>query len=104
MPTINVICRDGSQMKFQAAVGISLMEALRDAGVDDIRALCGGCCSCATCHVFVLEGIEQFAPMGSNEAEMLDCSLYRSEISRLACQLQLDANSEGLCVEVAPEE
>jgi 2Fe-2S ferredoxin len=29
------------------------MEVLRDHGFDDLLALCGGCCSCATCHVFV---------------------------------------------------
>ncbi|MCK9817903.1 ferredoxin [Pseudomonas chlororaphis] len=104
MPTINVICRDGGQMQVRAPVGISLMEALRDAGVDDVRALCGGCCSCATCHVFVLQGAEHLAPMGSDEADMLDCSLYRRDTSRLACQLNLDASSEGLCVEVAPDE
>jgi 2Fe-2S ferredoxin len=33
--------------------GRTVMEVIRDAGFDELLALCGGCCSCATCHVYV---------------------------------------------------
>lgn len=56
----------------------SLMEAIREGGVDEILALCGGCCSCATCHVFVDEAfLDRLPPMSEDEDELLDSSAYR---------------------------
>jgi ferredoxin, 2Fe-2S len=51
MPTIQVINRDGSARSVEAQTGLSLMEVIRDAGFDELLALCGGCNSCATCHM-----------------------------------------------------
>ena len=53
MTTINVISRDGSTKAVTAEPGQSLMELIRDAGFDELLAMCGGCRSCATCHVIV---------------------------------------------------
>lgn len=80
------------------------MENLRDSGVGDITALCGGCCSCATCHVFVLEGNESLPPLSSDEGDILEGSLFRRTNSRLACQVQIEDAFDGLVIEIAPEE
>ena len=104
MTMISVVCRDGARVELSANPGISLMETLRDSGVGDVTALCGGCCSCATCHVFVLEGSEFLPPLGSEEGDMLDSSLFRRENSRLACQVQIEASLKELTIEIAPEE
>ena len=53
MPTITVTTRDGHTRAIEATVGKSLMENLRNGGIEEVLALCGGCCSCATCHVHV---------------------------------------------------
>ena len=53
MPELNVITRDGTKHAIQASSDGNVMEAIRDAGFDELLALCGGCCSCATCHVHV---------------------------------------------------
>ena len=53
MPKINVIDRSGASTEVEADNGLSLMEIIRDDGFDELLALCGGCCSCATCHVHV---------------------------------------------------
>ena len=45
MPNLIVTTRDGTEREIAAAAGLSLMEAIRDAGVDEMLALCGGCCS-----------------------------------------------------------
>jgi 2Fe-2S ferredoxin len=45
MINLRVIRRDGSEQQVLAQAGINLMEALRDSGIDDLLALCGGCCS-----------------------------------------------------------
>ena len=53
MATLLVTTRDGTQHEIAAETGASVMQAIRDAGIDELYALCGGCMSCATCHVHV---------------------------------------------------
>ena len=52
MATINVKDREGKIHSLKADNGLKIMEIIRDAGLD-IEAACGGCCACATCHVYV---------------------------------------------------
>lgn len=104
MPTIHVITREGQQLAVEAKSGHSVMETLRDGGVDEILALCGGCCSCATCHVQVDPAwINRVGPPGADEDDLLDTSDHRTATSRLACQIHVDDALDGLTVTVAPE-
>jgi ferredoxin, 2Fe-2S len=81
------------------------MQAIRDAGVYELLALCGGVCSCATCHVYVDTGfVSAIPPMGSDENDLLDGTSHRKEASRLSCQFLLSADLEGLRVTIAPED
>ena len=105
MPAIHVTKRDGSTKTIEGTTGHSLMEVLRDNGVDEVLALCGGCCSCATCHVFV-EG-DWFAktpPVSEDENDLLDSSDTRQANSRLSCQVPITADLDGMEVTVAPED
>jgi 2Fe-2S ferredoxin len=97
--------RDGEMITVTAKPGISLMEALRDEGCDELLALCGGCCSCATCHVY-LEPLEsaQLPAMSTDEDELLDSSTYRTAKSRLSCQIKLKESLMDLKVTIAPED
>ena len=52
MTNIYVKDRQGNTQELQAEAGLTLMEIIRDAGLD-IEAACGGCCACATCHVYI---------------------------------------------------
>src|SRR3546814_17336221 len=75
------------------------MEVIRDAGFDELLALCGGCCSCATCHVFVDEAwADKLPPVGEDENDLLDSSSHRNANSRLSCQISMDAGLDGLRV------
>ncbi|WP_051187263.1 2Fe-2S iron-sulfur cluster-binding protein [Sphingobium wenxiniae] len=77
----------------------------RDNGFDELLALCGGCCSCATCHVFIdPEFIESLPAPGEDENDLLDSSDHRNDRSRLACQIGLNAGLDGLRVTIAPED
>ena len=81
----------------------TVMEALRDAGLP-ITAECGGACACATCHVYVEEGwFEKLNPASPEELDMLDMALAVEPNSRLACQIQINANTDGIKVTLAPE-
>jgi ferredoxin, 2Fe-2S len=103
MPTITIIDRQGQTTIREAEAGLSVMEIIRDAGFDDLLALCGGCCSCATCHVFVEGEVDPGAP-GVDENDLLDSSHHRSDRSRLSCQIGFGPQLDGLTVRIAPED
>ena len=103
MPKLTVVTRDGAENSVDGETGLSVMEVIRDAGFDELLALCGGCCSCATCHVFVEPGFDLPA-MGEDENELLDSSDHRQSNSRLSCQLPFSDALDGLRVTIAPED
>lgn len=88
-----------------AQIGLTVMEAIRDNGFDDLLALCGGCCSCATCHVHVDSEFASRLPiMSEDENDLLDSSDHRDETSRLSCQIPMSAELDGPRVTIAPED
>ena len=75
------------------------MQAAKSNSVPGIDADCGGACSCATCHVFVShEWFDKVGAIGSWEESMLGLTPDRQQNSRLACQIQLRADLDGLVV------
>lgn len=105
MVKIHVSDRAGAAQSVEAECGISLMEAIRDNGFDELLALCGGCCSCATCHIYVDPNfVGAIMPMNEDENDLLDSSNHRNEQSRLACQITLTETLDGLAVRIAPED
>jgi ferredoxin, 2Fe-2S len=105
MPTITVIDRSGNARDVQAENGLSLMEVIRDNGFDELLALCGGCCSCATCHVYVAAEFSSNLPvMSEDENDLLDSTDNRNDQSRLSCQVPVTDALEGLHVTIAPED
>ena len=95
--------RDGGQHELEFHEGDTLMEVLtsEDLGV---KAECGGCCACATCHVYVdPEWLERLPPGDEEEAAMLDEAFDVAANSRLSCQINLTAALDGLAVTIAPD-
>ena len=105
MPQLNVVSRDGTEKTVEGRVGWSVMENIRDNGFDELLALCGGCCSCATCHVHVdPEWIDKVGPPNRDEDDLLDTSDHRAPNSRLSCQILFASELDGLRVRIAPED
>jgi 2Fe-2S ferredoxin len=105
MPKLVVVNRSGEESTVEADAGLSVMEAIRDNGFDELLALCGGCCSCATCHIFVDPAFADKLPkMSEDENDLLESSDHRAENSRLSCQVQMTADLDGLKVTIAPED
>jgi len=105
MPKLIVVSRTGEEKTIEATTGTTVMEAIRDNGFDELLALCGGCCSCATCHVFVDAAFaDKLAPMSEDENDLLDSSEFRDENSRLSCQIPVTDALDGLKVTIAPED
>jgi 2Fe-2S ferredoxin len=105
MTAVTVVRRDGGEQILESKDGWSLMEVMREGGVDEVLALCGGCCSCATCHVFIDQAwLDRVGPPRDDEDVLLESSAHRTPASRLACQITLGAGLNGIRVTVAPEE
>ena len=105
MPQLIVVNRDGNETPVEARAGYSVMEVIRDNGFDELLALCGGCCSCATCHVHVdPEWLERLPPRGADEDDLLDSSDHKQANSRLSCQLLFAPALDGMRVTIAPED
>ena len=105
MPTLNVTNRSGEETAVEVGEGLTVMEAIRDNGFDELLALCGGCCSCATCHVIVDPAFTDKLPeMSEDEDDLLDSSDHRTETSRLSCQIPMTADLDGLKVQIAEED
>lgn len=105
MPQLIVRTREGQTLQVEAEPGLSVMEAIRNAGVDELLTLCGGCCACATCHVYVDEEfVSRLPQMLEGESELLNGSGHRLPTSRLSCQVVLNDSLDGLSVTIAPED
>ena len=105
MPKLIVVTREGEEREIEGETGLSVMEVIRDAGIDELLALCGGCCSCATCHVHVdTDFLDRMPPMSEDENDLLDSSDDRNETSRLSCQVPFVEALDGLRVTIAAED
>lgn len=81
------------------------MEALRDNGYDDIVAICGGNCTCATCHVYI-EPLNQnsLPPLSEDEQVLIDSLSHSQPNSRLSCQIEINEFLSGSIIHIPPEE
>ena len=102
MSEIKVTDQQGEIRSVEFEAGLSLMETLRDAGYEEIVAICGGGCSCATCHVHIPVGHGLPLPiMEEDELRLLELAdNYDSGQSRLSCQIELTEQHHGLPVTI----
>jgi len=95
--------RKGEVHELEGRDGWTVMEILRDAGLD-VAAECGGACACATCQVYVTDGwFEKLPERSEAEVDMLDMAVGVEPNSRLSCQLVCSPELDGIKVTVAPE-
>jgi len=100
---ITVTDREGNKHNLEGDNNSTLMEIIRDEGLD-IEAACGGCCACATCHVYIDDKLlNKLDPKDDDEESMLDQAFYVKKNSRLSCQINLSDELDELELELAPE-
>jgi 2Fe-2S ferredoxin len=103
MAKVFVTDREGEQHELQGEIGWSVMEIIRENNLP-IEAACGGCCACATCHVYVdPEWLAKLPEADDDEGMMLDEAFEVQDNSRLSCQIKYTAELDGLKVKLAPE-
>jgi 2Fe-2S ferredoxin len=100
---IKVTDPDGVMHELEALSGWRVMEVIRDHGLP-IKAECGGCCCCGTCHVYVSENWQGklYPPTDEEEAQLSEVLDYKPS-SRLSCQLICSEELNGLEVILSDE-
>ncbi|MFI4890976.1 MAG: 2Fe-2S iron-sulfur cluster-binding protein [Steroidobacterales bacterium] len=104
MARMNVVDRDGILHEIEAKPGLKFMEILREYDYG-VTAICGGLCSCATCHIFIdPDWTAKLPKKHSDEQDLLtELADYREATSRLSCQLDFTAALDGIRVTIAPD-
>jgi 2Fe-2S ferredoxin len=104
MALLRVVDRDGIEHEVDAKPGLKVMETLRELDYG-VAAICGGMCSCATCHVYVdAEWTSKLPAPMSDERELLTELSHHEQNSRLSCQIEFTNEMAGLRVTIAPDE
>ncbi len=104
MSNIIVTDSNGQVRALPIEAGSTLMEVLRDADYEEVQAMCGGGCSCATCHVLITKRAGDFPPVEENEAMLLEMADgYDAKLSRLSCQIELNEGHDGIEVQLVKE-
>lgn len=105
MARMRVTDRDGILHEIEGQLGVKLMETLREYEYG-VTAICGGLCSCATCHIFIdPEWMPRLpAPQGDEKELLVELQNYDPERSRLSCQVDFTEALDGLPLTVAPDE
>lgn len=99
---IFVTDQSGQEHELEGIEGWRVMEIIRDYGLP-IKAECGGCCACATCHVYVHpDWVDRLYPMRDDEQDALDTAPAVLDNSRLSCQILMSEELDGLKVTLAP--
>jgi 2Fe-2S ferredoxin len=97
VPRIYYIEQNGVVHDIVADAGESAMQIAVDHLLPGITGDCGGCCSCATCHVYVDDAWrERLPPASDEETMMLEGAVDVRPESRLGCQIRLTEELDGL--------
>lgn len=100
---IHVTTPENQTHTLDAPHGWRVMEVIKEAGLP-MRADCGGCCACATCHVYVDDAwLPKLKPANEEEMGLLAESYDQKPNSRLACQIAISKELDGLAVTLAPD-
>jgi ferredoxin, 2Fe-2S len=99
---IHVTDQSGIEHELEGLDGWRVMEVIRDWGLN-IKAECGGACTCATCHVWVdPEWYGKLPPASADEEDLIYSTLDQKPTSRLSCQILLNDDLDGLKVTLTP--
>ena len=104
MARMIVVDRDGKEHDVDAKPGLKVMEILRELDYG-VAAICGGLCSCATCHVYVdTAWVNKLPKPQSDELDLLkELPDYQEPVSRLSCQVDFTEALNGIKVSIAPD-
>ncbi len=90
----------GAAVATEGELGDNLLKLGQAAGMP-LEGTCEGQMACSTCHVIVAsDWFDRLAEASEEEEDMLDFAAGARRTSRLACQIDLTADHDGLTVTV----
>lgn len=97
--TVTYVDRNGLEHTIEGRVGDNVMYLAQRHDLD-IEGACEASLACCTCHVYVETHHDQLVneELDEEEEDMLDLAPFLQENSRLACQIILDKDIDGLVV------
>ena len=101
MPKITYIEHNGKAHEIEVPNELTIMEGAIQNNISGIDADCGGACACATCHVYVDEKwFGKLKKKDDAEQDMLDMAFEPNKFSRLACQITVSDDLDGMVVKM----
>ena len=102
---LNVIDREENQKIIDIEEGTILKDAIEDELSPDNYGICGGCCACASCHVYVKPS--DFEKLKAKEDEefktLKSLALEPNNYSRLGCLIEFKKENDNITVTIAPD-
>ncbi len=102
---MNIIDRKGNQTTINVEEGMTIKDAIEDELSPDNYGVCGGCCACGTCHVYVKSS--DFNKLENKENEEIttleSLALEPNSYSRLGCQVQFKKEYDNITITIAPD-
>lgn len=104
MVKITFILENGTEKTVETEEGSSVLEIAHTNEID-LQGACNGACACATCHVIVdKKYFEKLSPASPEEEELLDFAFGVAPTSRLACQIRITKELDGIKVRIPSAE
>ena len=102
---LNVIDREGKKTTIDVEEDTTIRDAIDEKLSPDNYGVCGGCCACGTCHVYVTPG--DFEKLKAAEEEEIgtlkELAIKPTTHSRLGCQIELKKEHNNITVTIAPD-
>lgn len=98
---IKIIDREDEAHEIEVPLGIdlNLMEVAKGSELP-VEGTCGGMALCASCHCYI-ESEHDVFERNDDEEDMLDQAFFVKDNSRLACQVKISEDLDGLVVKLA---
>ena len=102
---LNVIDREGNKKLIDIAEGTTIRDAVEDELTPDNYGVCGGCCACGTCHVYVNPSdFDKLKAKEDDEITTLESlALEPNQYSRLGCQVEFNKEYDNMTVTIASD-
>ena len=104
---LHIIDRKGEKRTIEAEVGKTLKDVIAKEIPMDHFGDCGGCCACATCHLYIESSmswsLNGHHELGEEEKDMLEMTDNVTTESRLGCQVEINPQMDGMTITVAQD-
>ena len=103
---LNVIDREENQTKIDIEEGTTIKDAIEKGLFPDNFGVCGGCCACGTCHIYV--NPSDFNKLKTKEDDEIltleSMAVEPKNYSRLSCQIEFKKEYNDITVTIAPDD